>query len=93
MPIIKPNRSSAWAQYTVRVNNRDDMQAMLKDNGVPAAVHYPIPIHLQECFQYLSYKKGDFPISELASKEVMSLPMNSFLSCKEMQYVFKMLNV
>ena len=92
-PVIKPNRMSAWAQYTIKVNDREALQAKLKDNGISTAVHYPIPIHLQECFQYLSYKKGDFPISELASKEVMSLPMNSFLSCKEMQYVFKMLNV
>jgi len=86
-PIIKSNRSSAWAQYTVRVNNRDALQAKLKDNGIPTAVHYPMPLHLQECFQYLNYKQGDFPISEKASNEVMSLPMNSFLTNKQVDYV------
>jgi UDP-2-acetamido-2-deoxy-ribo-hexuluronate aminotransferase len=88
-PVIKPKRSSAWAQYTVRVNNRDDIQVKLKDNGIPTAVYYPISLHLQECFQYLNYKKNDFPISEQASKEAMSLPMNSFLTNEEINYICK----
>ena len=92
-PVIKSNRSSAWAQYTVMVNNRDDLQAKLKDNGVPTAVHYPMPLHLQECFQYLNHKEGDFPISEKASNEVMSLPMNPFLTEEEVQYISKILNI
>jgi UDP-2-acetamido-2-deoxy-ribo-hexuluronate aminotransferase len=69
------------------VNNRDDIQTKLKDNGIPTAVHYPMPLHLQECFQYLNYKQGDFPISEKASNEVMSLPMNPFLIEKKIQYI------
>jgi len=92
-PVIKPNRTSAWAQYTLRVNNRDALQAKLKDNGIPTAVHYPLPLHLQECFQYLNCKQGDFPISEKASNEVMSLPMNLFLTEEEVQYISKMLNI
>ena len=86
-PIIKSNRSSAWAQYTVKVNNRDTLQAKLKDNDIPTAVHYPMPLHLQECFQYLNYKQGAFPIAEKTSKEVMSLPINPFLCNKEVQYI------
>jgi len=86
-PVIKPNRSSAWAQYTVRVNNRDALQVKLKDNGIPTAVHYPMPLHLQECFQYLNYKQGDFSISEKASNEVMSLPMNPFLTNDEVGHI------
>ncbi len=78
-PVIKSNRSSAWAQYTVRVNNRNDIQTKLKDSGIPTAVYYPMPLHLQECFQYLNYKQGDFPIAEQASEEVISLPMNAFM--------------
>ena len=92
-PVIKPNRTSAWAQYTLRVNNRDALQAKLKDNSIPTAVHYPLPLHLQECFQYLNYKQGDFPISEKASNEVISLPMNPFLAKKEIQYISKILNL
>ena len=86
-PVIKPNRSSAWAQYTLRVKNRDTLQAKLKENGIPTSVFYPIPLHLQECFQYLRHQQGDFPISEKASNEVMSIPMNAFLTDDQINYV------
>jgi UDP-2-acetamido-2-deoxy-ribo-hexuluronate aminotransferase len=86
-PVIKPNRSSAWAQYTLRVKNRDALQIKLKENGIPTSVFYPIPLHFQECFQYLRHKQGDFPISEKASNEVMSIPMNPFLTNDQIDYV------
>ena len=86
-PKIKPNRFSSWAQYTIRAKNRDNLQSILKDCGIPTAIYYPIPLYMQECFQYLKYKKGDFPISEKASKEALSLPMNSFLTNDQIDYV------
>ena len=86
-PTVKPNRTSVWAQYTVRVNNRDKLQPILKDNGIPTSIFYPIPLHFQECFKYLNYKKNDFVIAEKASKEVMSLPMNSFLTDEQVDYI------
>lgn len=86
-PKIKSNRFSSWAQYTVRVKNRDNLQSILKDSGIPTAIYYPIPLYMQECFQYLRYKQGDFPISEKASKEVLSLPMNPFLTNDQIDYV------
>ena len=86
-PVIKPNRSSAWAQYTLRVKNRDALQLKLKKNDVPTSVFYPIPLHLQECFQYLGHQQGDFPISEKASNEVMSIPMNAFLTNEQIDYI------
>ena len=90
-PVIKPNRSSAWAQYTLRVKNRDALQLKLKKNDVPTSVFYPIPLHLQECFQYLGHQQGNFPISEKASNEVMSIPMNPFLTDDQIDYVINML--
>jgi len=87
VPIIKSKRTSAWAQYTVRVNNRDTIQVKLRENGIPTSVHYPLPLHLQECFQYLNYKEGDFPVSEKACGEVMSLPMNAFLTNEQIDYI------
>ena len=87
IPVIKPNRSSAWAQYTLRVKNRDILQIKLKENGIPTSVFYPICLHLQECFGYLNYKQNDFPISEKASKEVVSIPMNSFLTNEQINYI------
>jgi UDP-2-acetamido-2-deoxy-ribo-hexuluronate aminotransferase len=86
-PVIKSNRSSAWAQYTLRVKNRDFLQIKLQENGIPTSVFYPIPLHLQECFQYLRHQQGDFPISEKASNEVMSIPMNPFLTNEQLDFV------
>ena len=74
-----------------RVKNRDEVQAKLKEQAIPTAVHYPMPLHLQECFTYLGYKKGDFPIAELVSGEIMSLPMNPYLSDAEIDYISKKL--
>jgi len=86
-PLIKSDRTSAWAQYTVRINHRDDVQKQLSAKNIPIAVHYPMPLHLQKCFQYLNYKQGGFPVAERASKEVMSLPMNPFLSNDEIKHI------
>jgi UDP-2-acetamido-2-deoxy-ribo-hexuluronate aminotransferase len=86
-PIIKPNRTSAWAQYTLRVNNREKLQSKLKEQGVPTSVFYPVPLNLQECFNYLGGKNGDFPISDMASKEVLSIPMNPFLNDTQIEYI------
>ena len=92
-PITKEERTSVWAQYTVRVQNRNQIQENLKNSGIPTAVHYPMPLHMQECFQYLGYSKGDFPISELVSNEVMSLPMNPFLTIDEISSITKSINI
>jgi UDP-2-acetamido-2-deoxy-ribo-hexuluronate aminotransferase len=86
-PVIKSNRSSVWGQYTVRVNNRDDIQNELKKKGIPTSVFYPVSLHLQECFKYLNYKLNDFPISEKASNEVISIPMNPFLTYDQIDYI------
>lgn len=67
--------------------NRDEVQEKLKELGIPTAVHYPMPLHLQECFTYLGYKKGDFPISEIVSNEIMSLPMNPYITDEEISYI------
>ena len=91
-PIIKPNRSSAWAQYTVRLKNRNYVQKELKKKNIPTSIFYPLPLHLQECFKYLNYHKGDFPISEKASEEVISLPMNAFLSSDQIDLVVSSIN-
>ena len=87
LPFVEEGRTSAWAQYSVRVKNRDEFQEKLKFAGIPTAVHYPMSLHLQECFKYLGYKKGDFPISEIVSNEIMSLPMNPYISDEEIEYI------
>jgi len=86
-PTILDSCTSAFAQYSIRVQNRDNLQANLKEQGIPTAVHYPMPLHMQECFAYLGYKKGDFPVAEKVSKEIMSLPMNPYLTDDEIEYI------
>lgn len=87
LPFVDKKATSAWAQYSIRIKNRDEVQNRLKDAGIPTAVHYPMPLHLQECFKYLGYKKGDFPISEIVSNEIMSLPMNPYVTDEEINYI------
>jgi UDP-2-acetamido-2-deoxy-ribo-hexuluronate aminotransferase len=86
-PFVKSDRTSAWAQYSIRVQNRTELQTKLQNLGIPTAVHYPMPLHVQECFKYLGYKKGDFPISEIVSEEIMSLPMNPYVTDEEISYI------
>ena len=86
-PFVKSDRTSAWAQYSIRVKNRDELQTKLQNLGIPTAVHYPMPLHVQECFKYLNLKEGDFPISEKVSKEIMSLPMNPYVTDEEIEFI------
>ncbi len=74
-PYVKDHNKHVFNQYSIRTDRRDDLFAFLKDNGIPTAVHYPRPLHLQECFKYLGYKQGDVPVSEKISGEICSLPM------------------
>jgi len=80
LPFIDSHATSAWAQYSVRVNNRDALQVKLKEARILAVVHYSMTLHLQECFTYLNYKEGDFSVAEKVSDEIMSLPMNTYLN-------------
>jgi UDP-2-acetamido-2-deoxy-ribo-hexuluronate aminotransferase len=79
-PRLAQGCTSVYAQYTVEVPERDKVEAAMKARGIPTAVHYPIPLHLQPVFANLGYRKGDFPIAEKAGDRVMSLPMHPYLS-------------
>jgi len=92
IPYVKEHNTSVWAQYSVRVASRDLVQQKLKEKGIPTAIHYPTPLHLQECFEYLGYKTGDFPVSEETSHEIISLPMNPYLTQPEQKYMVEELN-
>jgi len=87
LPFVDEKATSAWAQYSIRVKNRDELQEKLKLAGIPTAVHYPMPLYLQECFEYLGYKKSDFPVSETVSEEIMSLPMNPYVTDEGINYI------
>jgi len=85
---VKPDSSiSAWAQYTLRVIDRDKFVKQLGEAGIPTAVHYPSPLHTQPIFSHLGYEIGDLPVSEKLCKEVVSLPMSPFISKAELDQV------
>lgn len=74
-PVIRKKAWSVYNQYTLKAENRDELLAWLRERNIGCAVYYPLPLHLQECFECLGYKEGDFPVTESASKEVISLPV------------------
>jgi UDP-2-acetamido-2-deoxy-ribo-hexuluronate aminotransferase len=75
-----PGNTHVYAQYTIRLPNREAAMAKLKAQGVPTAVYYPKCLNEQPVFAGYGYKRGDFPVSETASREVLSLPMHPFLA-------------
>jgi len=74
-PTIDAGNESIYNQYTIRADRRDGLQAHLKGKGIGSAIYYPLPLHLQPCFQYLGYREGSCPESERAAREVLSLPV------------------
>lgn len=75
-----------------REQRRESFLDALNAQGIPTAVHYPIPLHLQESLRYLDYKLGDFPVSEKVSSEIFSLPFSAFLTHEEQDYIIKTLD-
>lgn len=78
---------SAWAQYTIRVSQRDVIQAELNARGVPTAVYYPLPMHLQPAYASYGDGAGSMPLSEQLSREVLSLPMNPYWTSEDVDIV------
>jgi UDP-2-acetamido-2-deoxy-ribo-hexuluronate aminotransferase len=79
-PKVAPGNTHVYAQYTIRVPNRDLVAARLGEQAIPTAVYYPKCLHEQPVFDDGRYKRGDFPNAERASREVLSLPMHPFLT-------------
>ena len=78
--------------FGVRCKHRDALEKYLDDRGIGTNKHYPIPMHLQECYSDLGYKEGDFPIAEEISKTELSLPMYYGMTDDEVSYVIETLN-
>ena len=78
-PYVEPHNTSVYAQYTIEVDQREIVETRMKAAGVPTAVHYPIALHEQPVFEGLGHALGAFPVSEAASRRVISLPMHPYL--------------
>jgi dTDP-4-amino-4,6-dideoxygalactose transaminase len=86
-PTTKEDRTHVFQTFAVRLPNRDKVCEQMKNKGIGVLIHYPIPLHLQEAYAELGYKKGDFPVSEQIATEVLSLPMFPHLRKEQIAYV------
>lgn len=91
-PQVKANYLSVWAQYSVRVKNRDLVIKKLNENGIPTAIHYPIALYKQPCFKYLEYNEKDFKVCEDVTNEILSLPFSAFLDIKDQEKIIEIFN-
>jgi dTDP-4-amino-4,6-dideoxygalactose transaminase len=92
LPVIPPvtmpyQTRHVYNQFAIRAEDRDSLQAYLKQNGVGSEVYYPLPLHLQTCFAHLGHKAGDFPISEKLARESLAVPIYSELQPSDIEYV------
>jgi len=78
-PGVPSGYRSSWAQYSLLANNRERIMDELNKEGIPTAIYYPVPLHLQAAFSNLQYESGNFPIAESVSKRIFSLPMHPYL--------------
>jgi UDP-2-acetamido-2-deoxy-ribo-hexuluronate aminotransferase len=91
--IITPERSPfsshIFHQYTLRITNgkRQELKDHLDSKKIPSMIYYPVPLHLQNAYKNLGYKKGDFPVTEMLCNEVISLPMCPELDQEQLDYI------
>jgi dTDP-4-amino-4,6-dideoxygalactose transaminase len=94
LPKEEFGRKHVYHLFVIRIpsESREDLMKFLKENGIDTGLHYPIPIHVQKAYNYLSYKEGDFPFAEKYAKEILSLPMFPGMTEEEIKYVCSKIN-
>ena len=89
--VVKPfedeNNKHVYHQYTILTEKRDELQKFLKFKGIDTMIYYPLPLHLNECYNGLNYKQGDLPISESLPGKVLSLPIHPYLTNEQIEFV------
>ena len=92
LPCVPENVCPVWHIFAIRCNRRAELEKYLNENGIGTNKHYPIPMHLQDCYKDLGFHKGDFPIAEEISETELSLPMYYGMTDAEVQYVIETVN-
>jgi dTDP-4-amino-4,6-dideoxygalactose transaminase len=87
LPVIKDGNKEVYYVFCIQAEKRDDLDAYLKTKGIGTSIYYPVPLHLQKCFEYLGHKKGDFPAAEKLCGTALALPMFPELTGDEISFV------
>lgn len=87
LPIIKGDQKPVYYVFNILAEKRDELAEYLKKNEVQFSIYYPKPLHLQKCFEYLGYKKGDFPVAERTCEKVLALPIYPEITEEEVDFV------
>lgn len=92
LPQIREGVTTVWHQFVIRCKEREQLIAYLEEKQIATIIHYPIPPHLSEAYQYLGINEGMLPITEMYAKEVLSLPLYNGMTEEELDYVIEMIN-
>jgi len=87
LPMIQYQNRHIFHQYVIRVLGRDQLRQFLTGEGIGTDIYYPLPLHLQECYSFLKYQRGDFPVSEKTSEEALALPIYPELTEDQQMFV------
>lgn len=87
LPQIEKGTEPVWYVFSIQCKRRDELAEYLKKNSIGTLIYYPLPLHLQECFKFLGYKKGDFPVSEKLCTNSLALPIFAGMTEEMMEYV------
>ena len=87
VPKEREGNKHIYYVYTIRAQDRDALATFLDNAGIATQIYYPIPLHLQEAYQFLGHKKGDFPVAERHAEQILSLPIYPEISGEQIEYV------
>lgn len=92
LPKVRKDSESVWHQYVIRCDRRKELMQYLEDNEIGSIIHYPIPPHLSQAYEYLGKRRGDYPIAEKYADTVLSIPMYNGMTTQEQDRVIDVLN-
>ena len=92
LPIEKDFEFNTYHTFVIQTEKRDNLKKYLDNNGIDTAIHYPVPIHLQPASKDFGYQRGDFPVAEKQSSEILTLPINQSLSSDDIELIIDKIN-